>query len=99
MAASRGSFWKMSLAVVAVAAAAGAGYTVLAKKKAARNSASDWVSEASRGSAVPATTSPESGSSALENQLASEVDVVADTISTDIVDAIEEPPPGVVESL
>jgi hypothetical protein len=92
---SGGSFWKMALAVVAIGAAAGAGYAVYAKRRsAARKGADtegDWSAPpAAAGGFVPGMADTQSPD-VVDEAFARDVDAAADELAEDIVEAVEGP--------
>jgi hypothetical protein len=96
---SRGTFLKMALAVVAIGAAAGAGYAVYAKRKAAArehlSGEGEWgTPPAGAGGFEPGMADTQSPD-AVDEAFAREVDEAADELAEEFVEAVE----GVSEEL
>lgn len=92
----QGTYWKMALAVVAIGAAAGAGYAVYAKRKAAArehlSGEGQWGDTQPAGAAgfVPGMADTQSPD-AVDEAFAHDVDEAADALAEDIVEAVEGP--------
>ena len=93
---SRGTFWKMALAVVAVSAAAGAGYAVYAKRRAAAREhlagEGEWGTQpAGAAGFVPGMADTQSPD-VVDEDFGKEVDAVAEELAEEFVEAVEGPP-------
>jgi hypothetical protein len=92
---SAGTVWKVALAVVAIGAAAGAGYAVYAKRKAAARQhlegEGEWGTQpAPAGAFVPGMADTQSPD-VVDEAFAKDVDAAADALAEDIVEAVEGP--------
>lgn len=92
---SGGNVWKMALAVVAIGAAAGAGYAVYAKRTSAARKAAesegDWsAAPAAAGGFVPGMADTQSPD-VVDEAFARDVDAAADELAEDFVEAVEGP--------
>jgi hypothetical protein len=92
---SAGTVWKMALAVVAIGAAAGAGYAVYAKRKAAARQhlegEGEWGTQpAPAGAFVPGMADTQSPD-VVDEAFARDVDAAADELAEEIVEAVEGP--------
>ena len=93
---SRGTFWKMALAVVAVGAAAGAGYTVYVKRKAAAREhlagEGEWGTQPAGAAGFVAGMADTQSPDVVDEDFGKEVDAVAEELAEEFVEAVEGPP-------
>lgn len=90
---SAGNLWKMALAVVAIGAAAGAGYAVYAKRRAAARQhlegEGEWGTQPAPAAAFVPGMADTQSPDVVDEGFAREVDAAADELAEDIVEAVE----------
>ena len=90
---SAGAFWKLALAVVGIGAAAGAGYALYTRRRAAERRRAQEQGDSFAAPApafVPGMADTQSPD-VVDEHFAEEVDAVAEELAEDLVEAVEGP--------